>query len=206
MASEPAASTPFFAKRTERSNAVRIEDIMTRDVRACSPGDTMGVAAQIMWENDCGVVPVVDDEQRVVGIITDRDLAMAAHLQGVALRDSRVASAMARDIKSCSPRDTPAMVQAMMQQYRIRRVLVVDEQKRLLGIVSLGDLAYAMSSQQTLGGDGMTWTAIAHTLAAVSEPRVPRYAPRFPGSVTPSAPRSAPPPISGPSSSSSRTG
>jgi hypothetical protein len=56
-------------------------------------------------------------------------------------------------------------------------------------MISLGDLAYAMSSQQTLGGDGMTWTAIAHTLAAVSEPRVPRYAPRFPGSVAPAAPR-----------------
>jgi CBS domain-containing protein len=172
---------------------VRIEDIMTRDVRACSPDDTMGEAAQVMWENDCGCVPIVDDAQRVVGIITDRDLAMAAHLQGVALRDSRVSSAMARDVKCCSPRDTPAMVQAMMQQYRIRRVPVVDEQKRLLGIITLGDLAYAMSSQQTLGGDGMTWTAIAHTLAAVSEPRVPRYAPRFPGSVTPSSPRSSSP-------------
>ena len=98
---------------------------MTRDVRACSPDDTMGEAAQVMWENDCGCVPVVDDTQRVVGVITDRDLAMAAHLQGVALRDSRVSSAMARDVKCCSPRDTPAMVQAVMQQYRIRRVPVI---------------------------------------------------------------------------------
>jgi CBS domain-containing protein len=62
-----------------------------------------------------------------------------------------------------------------MQQYKIRRVPVVDQDRRLLGIVSLGDLAYVMSSQQTLGGDGMTWTAIAHTLAAVSAPRIPRY-------------------------------
>src|SRR4029078_7326894 len=103
------------------------------------------------------------------------------------------------------PRDTPAMVQAMMQQYRIRRVLVVDEQKRLLGIVSLGDLADASISQQTLGGDGMTWTAIAHTLAAVSEPRVPRYAPRFPGSVTPSSARTASAPSANSSSSSRST-
>jgi CBS domain-containing protein len=184
---------------------VRIEDIMTRDVRACSPDDTMGEAAQVMWENDCGCVPVVDDAQRVVGIITDRDLAMAAHLQGVALRDSRVSSAMARDVKCCSARDTPAMVQAMMQQYRIRRVPVVDDQKRLLGIITLGDLAYTMSSQQTLGGDGMTWTAIAHTLAAVSEPRVPRYAPRFPGSLTPSSPRSSAPSATSNTTSSAPT-
>lgn len=173
---------------------------MTRDVRACSPDDSMAEAAQIMWENDCGCVVVVDDDHHVVGIITDRDLAMAAHLQGVALRDTRVSSAMARDVKVCSPRDTPAMAQAIMQQYRVRRLPVVDDQRKLIGIISLGDLAYAMSAQQTLGGDGMTWTAIAHTLAAVSEPRVPRYAPRFPGGIGSSAPRSGSAPHSTPNS------
>lgn len=154
---------------------MKIEDIMTRDVRGCLADDSLATAAQIMWENDCGAVPVTDADSRVIGIITDRDLAMAAHLQGVALRASRVSSAMARDVKCCSPRDTPATVQALMQQHKIRRVPVVDEQKRLLGIVSLGDLAYAMAAEQTLGGDGMTWTAVAHTLARVSEPRVPRW-------------------------------
>jgi CBS domain-containing protein len=130
---------------------VKIEDIMTRDVRACLPDDTLATAAQIMWENDCGSVPVTDPDGRVIGIITDRDLAMAAHLQGVALRASRVSSAMARDVKCCTPRDTPATVQALMQQHKIRRVPVVDEHKHLLGIVSLGDLAYAMAAEQTLG-------------------------------------------------------
>jgi CBS domain-containing protein len=154
---------------------VKIEDIMTRDVRACSPTDTLATAAQIMWENDCGAVPVVDADERIIGIITDRDLAMAAHLQGVALRDSRVSSAMARDVKTCTPRDTPATVQALMQQHRIRRVPVVDSQRRIVGMISLGDLAHAMASEQTLGGDGMTWIAIAHTLARVSEPRIPRW-------------------------------
>ena len=154
---------------------MKIEDIMTRDVRACLADDTLATAAQIMWENDCGSVPVTDADGRVIGIITDRDLAMAAHLQGVALRASRVSSAMARDVKCCTPRDTPATVQALMQQHKIRRVPVVDEHKHLLGIVSLGDLAYAMAAEQTLGGDGMTWTAVAHTLARVSEPRVSRW-------------------------------
>lgn len=154
---------------------MKIEEIMTRDVRTCTPNDSLATAAQIMWENDCGAVPVVDRDGKIVGIITDRDLAMAAQLQGVALRESRVASAMARDIKTASPQDTPATLQALMQQHKIRRVPVVDAEKRLVGMVSLGDLAYVMSSQQTLGGDGMTWTAIAHTLAAVSAPRVPRF-------------------------------
>jgi CBS domain-containing protein len=155
--------------------AVKIDEIMTRDVSTCTPNDSLATAAQIMWENDCGSVPVVDRDGRILGIITDRDLAMAAQLQGVALRESRVASAMARDVKTASPSDTPATLQALMQQHKIRRVPVVDAEKRLVGIVTLGDLAYVMSSQQTLGGDGMTWTAIAHTLAAVSAPRMPRF-------------------------------
>lgn len=154
---------------------MKIEEIMTRNVHTCTPNDSLATAAQIMWENDCGAVPVIDREGKLVGMITDRDLAMAAHLQNAPLRESRVASAMARDVKCCSTRDTPATVQAMMQQHKIRRVPVLDAERRLVGIVSLGDLAYAMSSQQMLGGDGMTWTAIAHTLAAVSAPRVPRY-------------------------------
>lgn len=154
---------------------MKIAEIMTRDVHTCTPADTLATAAQIMWEHDCGAVPVVDREHRIVGIITDRDLAMAAQLQGVALHDSSVAGAMARDIKCCSPQDTPATVQALMQQHKIRRIPVIEADRRLVGIVTLGDLAYVMSTQQTLGGDGMTWTSIAHTLAAVSSPRIPRF-------------------------------
>jgi CBS domain-containing protein len=154
---------------------VKVDEIMTRNVHSCTPIDSLATAAQIMWENDCGAVPVVDRDGKVVGIITDRDLAMAAHLQNVSLRESRVANAMARDVKTCSPNDTPATVQALMQQHKVRRIPVVDPDRRLLGMISLGDLAYVMSLHQTLGGDGMTWTAIAHTLAAVSAPRVQRF-------------------------------
>jgi len=158
---------------------MKVDDIMTRDVRSCSPDESLGSAAQIMWEMDCGAVPVVDAERRVIGMITDRDICMASHLQGVILSDASVASAMARDIKCCGPHDSPATVQALMQQYKIRRVPVIDAQRRLIGIVTLADLAYIMGSSQTLGGDGMTWSAIGHTLAAVCEPRGGRYTTRF---------------------------
>lgn len=154
---------------------MKIEEIMTRNVHTCAPNDSLATAAQIMWENDCGVVPVADRDGRIVGMITDRDLAMAAHLQNLPLRDSRVLTAMARDVKCCSVHDTPATVQALMQQQKIRRVPVLDDDRRLVGIISLGDLAYAMSSQHIQGGDGMTWTAISHTFAAVSAPRLPRF-------------------------------
>jgi CBS domain-containing protein len=150
---------------------MKVEDIMTRDVRSCAPEETLSSAAQIMWEVDCGAVPVVDSERRVIGIITDRDICMASHLQGVPLADARVGSAMARDVKCCGPYETPATVQALMQQHKIRRVPVVDAERRLIGIITLADLAYILGSSQTLGGDGMTWSAVGHTLASVCEPR-----------------------------------
>jgi CBS domain-containing protein len=154
---------------------MRIDEIMTRNVRSIAPDDTLGTAAQIMWENDCGAVPVVEADGRLVGIVTDRDICMAAQLQGSPLHDSRVSSAMARDVKTCSPRDTPVTVQAIMQQNKIRRVPVVDDQGRLVGMITLGDFAYLVSRNPD-GADGMTWTAVAHTLAAVSQPRIARFA------------------------------
>jgi CBS domain-containing protein len=99
---------------------------------------------------------------------------MASHLQGVALHESRVASAMAREVRCCLPSDSPVTVQTLMQHHKIRRVPVVDAERRLVGIVSLGDLAYLMGVEQAQG-DGLTWTALAHTLSAVSSPRLPRY-------------------------------
>jgi CBS domain-containing protein len=158
---------------------MKVDDIMTRDVRSCSPEESLSSAAQIMWEIDCGAVPVVDAERRVIGMITDRDICMASHLQGVILGEGSVASAMARDIKCCGPHDSPATVQTLMQQHKIRRVPVVDAERRLIGIITLADLAYVMGGSQTPGGDGMTWSAVGHTLAAVCEPRGGRYNSRF---------------------------
>jgi CBS domain-containing protein len=73
-------------------------DLMTKTVQACGADDNLQRAAQIMWERDCGVVPVVDVDNRVVGMITDRDIAIAAYRQGRPLWQIPVASAMARQV------------------------------------------------------------------------------------------------------------
>jgi CBS domain-containing protein len=146
-------------------------DIMTTDVKTCRPGDSLQVAARLMWEGDCGCVPVVDDEQHVVGVITDRDICMAAFTQGVPLSESRVDSAMAKEVSCIHPDDSPALAETTMQRLQVRRLPVVDRAGVLVGILSLADLAYAMESAVTFGADGMTWTALGRTLASVSRPR-----------------------------------
>lgn len=169
-----------------------VKDIMTDDVQSCRAGDSLQLAAKLMWDGDCGCVPVVDEERRVIGIVTDRDICMAALTQGVPLSESRVDSAMAHTVTCIQADDSPAIAEALMQRLQVRRLPVVDRAGILVGVLSLADLAYAMESAVTFGADGMTWTALGRTLAAVSRPRSRKAAKPAPVSNS-----EAPPPVSG---------
>jgi CBS domain-containing protein len=118
-----------------------VRRIMTRDVVTCGPGDTLHRAAQIMWERDCGAVPTVDATGRAVGIITDRDLTMGAFTQGlplVAIPVGRVASGRVFTVPVGGSVDD---VVALMRSERVRRVVVVDGDAKVVGIVALADVA-----------------------------------------------------------------
>ncbi len=101
----------------------------------------MNRAAQIMWENDCGVVPVVDGDGRVAAMITDRDICMAAYMQGKPLTEMPVTVAASRDVVSVRDRDDLSSAEHLMQQHQIRRVPVVDANGLLCGMLSMADIA-----------------------------------------------------------------
>jgi CBS domain-containing protein len=119
------------------------EQWMTRNVRTCSPDDTLEQAVRIMWEADVGSVIVTDQAQRPIGIITDRDVAIAAYTQGVALRDARVQSAMASQVVTCAVTSTLGEIEDKMQRAQVRRIPVIDSEGKLIGVVSLADIARA---------------------------------------------------------------
>lgn len=120
-----------------------VHQVMTRDVKSCSPGDTLASAARLLWDHDIGGLPVIDDAGRIAGMVTDRDLCMAAYTQGVPLHEVRVASVMARPVHTCREEDPLAQVLRTMAEQQVRRVPVVDHQGRVVGIVSINDLARA---------------------------------------------------------------
>jgi CBS domain-containing protein len=152
---------------------MKIEKVMTRNPHVCSPADTMNHAAQMMWEGDCGFLPVVDGG-RVVGVVTDRDICMGAYTQGVPLWGVPISSVMSKEPWTCLPGDDIRDVEALMKEKKIRRVPVVARSGDLVGVVTLGDLARCQQSnpvQKAAAG-----LVITKTLAAICEPRAPEEA------------------------------
>jgi CBS domain-containing protein len=147
---------------------MKVSALMTKTVHTCSPTDTLDHVARIMWENDVGAVPVVDENGRVTGMITDRDLCMAAYTQGKALSEIPVSIAASTNVIAARPDDSLDDVHDRMRSGRIRRMPIVGERGEPIGMVSVGDLARGFAGvQQT---DGLGADAIAYTLAAISRP------------------------------------
>lgn len=143
-------------------------DIMTEAPTTCTPVDTLARAAQIMWDRDCGAVPVVGSEGALVGVITDRDVCMAAYTRGGALSAISVESTMSRELATASPDDSIGHVARIMNERQVHRVLVVEEGK-LVGIVALADLA--RHTRRHRGNSLPACLTLAHTVAAISERR-----------------------------------
>jgi CBS domain-containing protein len=150
---------------------------MSHDVGYCRPDDTLDRAARLMWDRDCGCVPVCtgNGAARVVGMLTDRDICMAALFTGKPLGELRAYEAMSRDVRACMPRDRAAHVERAMRERQVRRVPVVDDEGSLIGIVSLADIARASGAPRN--APGVSDAEIAGTLAAICRPHAgPRRA------------------------------
>jgi CBS domain-containing protein len=118
---------------------MQIKECMTRDVRVVSPDDTIERAAQIMGQVDAGVLPVGEGD-RLIGMITDRDIAIRGVAEGCG-PDARVRDIMSQEVRYCFDDEEAERVLDNMAEIQVRRMPVVDHDKRLVGIVSIGDLA-----------------------------------------------------------------
>jgi CBS domain-containing protein len=148
-----------------------VEDLMTPGVGSCRPFDSADRSAKIMWERDCGAVPVVDQDGRAVAMITDRDICMAALTQGRPLAEIQVSSAMSRRLWSCHPHEDVKDAEKLMRVHQVRRLPVVDAEGKLLGILSISDLArVAVSSKGGRSKKKVAPSDVGETLGAISTP------------------------------------
>jgi len=150
--------------------AMKVYELMNGCVITCGPLDSLERAAQLLWEHDCGVLPVIDDEDRVVGVITDRDICMGAYTRGQCLSDLTVADSMSPTVVGCRLEDDVALVAQRMAEHGVRRLPVVDHKGRIQGIVSLNDLARAGARDRDVA------RATSRVLEMVSRPRGPAEA------------------------------
>lgn len=146
---------------------MNVAALMTEKVHTCVPWDTLDRVARIMWEGDIGAVPVVDDSGKTTGMITDRDLCMAAYTQGKPLSEIPVWVAASSQVIAARPDDTLESLHDRMRSGRVRRVPVVGERGEPIGVVTLGDLARRAADSR----DGDASAEVARTLAFVVQPR-----------------------------------
>jgi CBS domain-containing protein len=125
-----------------------VADVMTRGVRTMTPNDTAEQAARAMDELNVGVIPVCDGE-KLVGMVTDRDIVVRGVAQGCDMKSTRLADVMSANVKCARETDDVDAVLGEMAEKQIRRMPVVDEKQHLVGIVTLGDIAAKDPNQDT---------------------------------------------------------
>jgi CBS domain-containing protein len=139
---------------------------MKREVHAVADGDDALVAARIMRDHDVGFLPVCDVNGRVIGVLTDRDLAIRVCAEDSPPATRRVCAVMTGAVISCRPTQTVSHAERLMRRHHLTRVVVVDDENRPVGVVSLSDVAqYAAPAR------------VGRTLRTVTERK---YAPERP--------------------------
>ncbi|HEY0993951.1 MAG TPA: CBS domain-containing protein [Kofleriaceae bacterium] len=151
---------------------MRVQDLMSHPAITCDVNDDLNVPAKLMWEHDCGVILVVREDGKLAGVITDRDICMAAYTQGRSLDQILVNAVMAKHVVYARPDDKLGDAAHVMTENQIRRLPIVDAAGKPVGVLSLNDLAIEGVQPDTRMKNA--FSNIAHTLAAVCEPRRPR--------------------------------
>lgn len=142
---------------------MRAKDIMTKDPECCRRDDTAQQAARVMRDRDCGCLPIVDDAGKVVGIVTDRDLAVRAIASGKD-PNTKLNDLMTPVATCCGPDDDLRDVEKKMAEVQVRRIPIVDGGGRCVGIVSQADIALASR------GSAVTDSEIALVVEQISQP------------------------------------
>jgi CBS-domain-containing membrane protein len=150
---------------------MKVGQLMAKKVQTVGPNDCLDRAACLMWEHDCGVTPVVDEQERLVGMLTDRDICMRAWSTGRALGELSAASAMSKNVVSCKPEDSLERAENLMRVHQVRRLPVTDVHGRICGVLSLSDLSREVGQEQGKTEREVSHREVAQTLAAVSAPR-----------------------------------
>jgi CBS domain-containing protein len=153
---------------------MKVSEIMTSDVGSCGPRTNAAAIAEICWNRSCGAVPVVDETNKVLGMVTDRDLFIALATRNRRASDLVAGEVMSKDVTTCSPDDDVMQALSQMHSRKVRRIPVVDRNKTLVGILSLANVVRVSGN-----GSGIPQPAVMSVLTRLCE-KVEAVAPKRP--------------------------
>jgi CBS-domain-containing membrane protein len=152
---------------------MKVHDLMTREVKSCDVDTNLAAAAALMWAGDCGALPVVK-EGRVVGIITDRDIALAVGTRRRIAEEIPVREAMSGDVFACSPEEDIHSALKTMRRDRVRRLPVINDHGELEGILSMNDVALHAEKVDGAKPSRLSYDDVVNTFKAICEHRHPK--------------------------------
>jgi len=143
---------------------MQVQDIMVRDAKSCRMDTNLAVATAIMWNNGCGALPVLDGGEKVVGMITDRDICIAAGTRNWIPSEIKVRDVAPERVYTCAGEDEIHTALKTMQAQKVRRLPVVSKDGKLQGILSLDDIALRAGKS-----DALSYEDAINTFKAICE-------------------------------------
>ena len=148
---------------------MKVKEIMTPNAKAIWLTESLADAAKLMWETDCGALPIIKDGRKVIGMITDRDICMA-----VAMRDANpshvsVEEVMTGQVYSVSPEDDIVQALQAMKEHKIRRLPVVNVEGELEGILSMNDVVLNARTSKSAAAGSLKYDDVVKTYQAICQ-------------------------------------
>jgi CBS domain-containing protein len=155
---------------------MRVQEVMTREVKSCKPETNLAEAATFLWDADCGLLPVIDEAGKVIGVISDRDICMAVATKGRLASEITVQEVFNdRPIYHCLLDDELSGALRVMQQHQVRRLPIIDQAGTLQGILSINDVILAASNRGRNRQQGVSLEEAISTLQAICAHRTPDW-------------------------------
>lgn len=151
---------------------MRVNELMTRDVARVRAQDTLARVVELMEERDCGCVAVTDERATIVGVLTDRDVSLAALRADGPLSKLKANDFMRTEVVTCAPGDSIGEAERRMGQHQVRRLPVIDARGSLCGILSLDDIAKEACREEGWIGPPVSMGAVGRTLGQIGRPRL----------------------------------
>jgi CBS domain-containing protein len=146
---------------------MKVRELCSRSVRTCGPNTSLADAGWSMWEGDCGILPVVDEGRKLVGVLTDRDICMSVSTNFRPAAAITAKEACSKKSFSCALDDGVDRAAEIMRREAVRRLPVVDAEGRVQGILSLNDIALAARPADRARPGGVTYEQLVSTMQAI---------------------------------------